>query len=180
MLQIAAVLTIFSATTVALPFINRDKTSLHIDKKESPSATKDFIELSSEQIKALRSGTKAIIESRHNVDEKPLYQVFTGKALDSQINVVQALKEDKQYAIWMLYNQDIGQPIEVDSSTAKVPLVITWSASIYSSATKQCVGQFARYESPQTVKLIKEEKSNEWKIDEISFEKGNPPFKDCN
>lgn len=138
------------------------------------------LELSSEQIEALQNGSQVIIESRRNVDDRVLYSIFAGKALDAQRTFIQGLKEDKQYAIWTLYEQKINQPIEVKSSTSKVSQVITWSATIYSSVTKQCIGQFTKYESPQIVILIKEEISNQWKINDVFFEKGSPTLKGCN
>ena len=105
---------------------------------------------------ALRLADDTEIQALRTLDPAPLYQAYTGEALQAELKKVQDLKANGLFEGAHLDGQEIqGVKLSPDGSRAEIRLVETWSAILYSVGNRQATRSQAAQRQPQIISLVR-------------------------
>jgi hypothetical protein len=121
-------------------------------------------------ISAIRLADQAEIESQRTLDPRPLYNVYQGEALKSELAQIQSLKSNGVFVDSRLEKQQFQSfKVSDDEKHAEVRVVETWSSTVYSLSTQECLNRIPRHDAPQTILL--EHGENGWLVDAINHDR---------
>ncbi len=117
-------------------------------------------------ILALEEHAEAEIEALIDLDPEPLYQRFTGQALQAELNAIQQLQENGLYQNAELLSQNIQDiSLSQDGRRAEVRVVERWSTRFHSELTDECIAQVPAHDVPQTIYLVLQ--NDRWMVDNL-------------
>lgn len=118
-------------------------------------------------IDAIRRTNAADIEACRTLDPAPLYNAYIGKALESELAVIQDLQSKQIYRVSEIREQRFER-FALSAETARVHVVEVWTSQAVSSATGQA-GQPVTSSIPQTYHLVK--RGGEWVVEDVIFDR---------
>ena len=127
---------------------------------------------------AIRHADTAEIQAQRELDERYLYPLYTGKALQDELAEIQDLRKSKIVGVMHLDGQVFDSfSVDPEGLRAAVHLVETWSGAYYSTESEKCLSRLPRHRTPQTIFL--QRTATAWMIDSITFYVASPKVVEC-
>jgi hypothetical protein len=126
----------------------------------------------------LRRGDEIEIQAFSQLNAQMLALVYSGKALQLQLDNMKTLVANGVFMVARLHNEQFESfSVSPDGRRAQVRVTPTWSANFHNVRTRQCVAHHHEHAIPQTLYL--ELTSRGWLIYDVDMPNLDPPLVAC-
>jgi hypothetical protein len=128
--------------------------------------------------RAVLRGDEAEVQALRELDESTLYEAYTGRMLQSEIDRVVRLRANNQHQAAQMVDIEWG-PVSVspDEQSADVEVTETWYTEFHRNGDDACLGRVPRHEVPQTAHL--RWVSGAWRVESVTYHARSPQMESC-